>query len=181
MKKEPTTKRENAKQNTSDNINSKTMKFICPLIVVSDMERSRKFYRELLDQKIKYDFGENVTFEGDFAIHLDTHFQSLINQKPILQEGHNFELYFEYDDMESAVKKLQDAGVEFVHEMREQPWRQRVVRLYDPDRHIIEIGESMEHLSYRLHKEGLSPDNISTITMLPLEFVTDSIQKFRKE
>lgn len=65
--------------------------------------------------------------------------------------------------------------------MCEQPWRQRLVRLYDPDRHIIEIGESMEHLSYRLHKEGLSPDDISKITMLPFEFVTDSIQKFRKE
>ena len=65
--------------------------------------------------------------------------------------------------------------------MREQPWRQRVVRFYDPDRHIIEIGESMEHLSYRLHNEGLSPDDISKITMLPLEFVTGSIQRFKKE
>lgn len=152
------------------------MKFICPLIAVADLERSKRFYRDLLDQKIKYDFGENVTFEGDFAIHLDTHFQSLIDQKPLKQGGHNFELYFEYDDVESAVKKLQDAGVEFVHEMREQPWRQRVVRLYDPDRHIIEIGESLEHLCLRLSKEGTSPGDISRITMLPPEFVTRAIK-----
>ncbi len=157
------------------------MKFICPLIAVSDMERSKRFYQDLLNQKVKYDFGENVTFEGDFAIHLDTHFQSLINQKPIRQEGHNFELYFEYDDVESAVKRLQDAGVEFVHEMREQPWRQRVVRFYDPDRHIIEIGESLEYLCFRLSKEGTSPDDISKTIGLPLEFVTASIQRFKKE
>ncbi len=157
------------------------MKFICPLIAVSDMERSKKFYQDLLDQKIKYDFGENVTFEGDFAIHLDTHFQSLIDQKPLRQGGHNFELYFEYDDVEKAVKKLEDAGVAFVHEMREQPWHQRVVRFYDPDRHIIEIGESMEHLCYRLHSEGLSPDDISKITGLPIEFVTGSVKQFSKD
>jgi hypothetical protein len=32
--------------------------------------------------------------------------------------------------------------VEYVHPLREQPWRQRVVRFYDPDHHIIEVGES---------------------------------------
>lgn len=65
--------------------------------------------------------------------------------------------------------------------MREQLRRQCEVRFQDPDRRIIDIGASLEYLSFCLHKERLSPDNISTITMLPLEFVTDSIQKFRKE
>jgi len=27
----------------------------------------------------------------------------------------------------------------FVHELREQPWRQKVARFYDPDKNIIEI------------------------------------------
>ena len=45
------------------------MRYICPLIVVSDIKRSRQFYESLLGQKVKYDFGENVQFEGDFSIH----------------------------------------------------------------------------------------------------------------
>jgi catechol 2,3-dioxygenase-like lactoylglutathione lyase family enzyme len=45
------------------------MKYICPLIVVKDIAESRHFYENILGQKVKYDFGENVTFEGDFSIH----------------------------------------------------------------------------------------------------------------
>lgn len=44
------------------------MKFKCALYVVNDIQQSRAFYENLLDQKVKYDFGENVTFEGDFSI-----------------------------------------------------------------------------------------------------------------
>ncbi|WP_252187569.1 glyoxalase/bleomycin resistance/dioxygenase family protein [Anaeromonas gelatinilytica] len=62
----------------------------------------------------------------------------------------NSELYFEYDDLEELQSKLKKEKVEFIHEMREQPWRQRVLRIYDPSKNIIEVGESLEYLSYRL-------------------------------
>ena len=55
------------------------MKFICPLIVVNNMEVSRNFYEKVLSQKVQYDFGENVSFEGGFAIHLKSHFSDLIS------------------------------------------------------------------------------------------------------
>ena len=132
------------------------MKFICPLITVADMKRSRDFYEGLLNLKVKYDFGENVTFEGDFAIHLQSHFSSLIDNRPIRTGGNNFELYFEFDMVDQIADLLSHNGVEFVHEVREQLWRQKVVRFYDLDMNIIEIGESMEYLSYRLSSEGLS-------------------------
>jgi catechol 2,3-dioxygenase-like lactoylglutathione lyase family enzyme len=122
------------------------MKFICPLIAVKDIKTSREFYEKLLDQKVKFDFGENITFEGDFAIHLMSHFSNLIDNQEIKCGGNNFELYFEYDDVDKIVLKLKSASVVFVHEVREQPWRQKVVRFYDPDLNIIEIGESMEFL-----------------------------------
>jgi catechol 2,3-dioxygenase-like lactoylglutathione lyase family enzyme len=151
------------------------MKYICPLLVVSDINRSRKFYEGLLNQTVKYDFGENVTFEGDFAIHLQSHYQKLIGDKEVKQGGNNFELYFEYDDVEQIVKRLKEHNVQFVHELREQPWRQKVVRFYDPDEHIIEIGESLEYLSYRLNNEGLSLEEISKITYMPIEFIKEAI------
>ncbi len=154
------------------------MKYICPLITVSDIKRSHDFYEILLDQKVKYDFGENVTFEGDFAIHLRSHFQSLIDNKEIRTGGNNFELYFEYDDVEQMVKKLKENKISFVHDVREQPWRQKVVRFYDPDENIIEIGESLEYLSFRLSKEGLSVEQISATSNMPVEFVKLSIKKY---
>lgn len=76
-------------------------KFVCPLLVVADMQRARNFYEAVLDQKVIIDFGENITFEGDFALHLQSHFGQLIDGKKITAGGNNFEIYFEYDDMEA--------------------------------------------------------------------------------
>jgi catechol 2,3-dioxygenase-like lactoylglutathione lyase family enzyme len=154
------------------------IRYVCPLIVVSDMQRSRNFYESILGQKVIADFGENITFRGDFAIHLQSHFSSLINNKNIKTGGNDFELYFEYDEVEQINTKLKKAGITFVHEMCEQPWHQKVLRIYDPDNHIIEIGESMEYLSYRLSKKSKSPEEISKITLMPIEFVCEAISKF---
>jgi catechol 2,3-dioxygenase-like lactoylglutathione lyase family enzyme len=149
------------------------------LITVTDIKRSRDFYENILSQKVKFDYGENVTFHGDFAIHLRTHFRQLIDDREIRSGGNNFELYFEYDDVEQIVKLLKVNDVVFVHDIREQPWRQKVVRFYDPDDNIIEIGESMEYLSFRLSNEGLTIDQISKMTYMPTDFVKNSIEKYR--
>ena len=154
------------------------VKFICPLLVVADMQRARRFYETVLGLNVIVDFGENITFEGNFALHQQTHFQSLIDGKDIESGGNDFELYFEYDDMDEINIRLNNNQVELVHPMREQLWRQRVVRFYDPDRHIIEIGESMEFLCYRLHREGLSSEVISQTTMMPEPFVKAGIEKY---
>lgn len=149
----------------------KNMKFICPLIVVKDIEISRNFYENVLDQKVKLDLGENIAFEGDFAIHLESHYQMLIRNKKIEKGGNQFELYFEHDDLDTLEEKLKEAQVKWVHEMMEQPWRQKVMRFYDPDQHIIEVGESMEHLILRLSSEGLSEEEVTETTGLPGDFV----------
>ena len=156
------------------------MKYVCPLITVSDMKLARDFYETLLGQKVKYDFGESVTFHGDFAIHLQTHYKNLIDNREIKSGGNNFELYFESDTIELIVENLKKSKILFVHELREQPWRQKVVRFYDLDKNIIEVGETLEHLSFRLRKEGLSFEQISEITNMPIDFVIDSIEKYEK-
>lgn len=157
------------------------MKYVCPLITVSDMKQSRDFYENLLDQKVKFDFGESVTFHGDFAIHLQSHYKKLIDNRVIKSGGNNFELYFESDTVELIVDKLKGNGILYVHELREQPWRQKVVRFYDPDNNIIEIGETLEHLSFRLKNENLSNEEISKITCMPIDFVIDSIQQYEQK
>ena len=154
------------------------MKFICPLIAVEDIQRSRRFYEEVLGQRVKYDFGENVTFEGDFAIHLCSHFQQLLGGRPVKPGGNGYELYFEDDKVDELSLKLKEYGVNFVHEVREQPWRQKVVRFYDPDGHIVEVGESVEYLCFRLYHEGMNVEAIAKATGLPEEFVKMGIAKF---
>jgi len=150
------------------------LKFVCPLIVVEDIGVSRRFYEQLLGQKVKYDFGENVQFEGDFAIHLKTHFQKLLGTEPplsVAKKAHNGEIYFETDEMEQMARHLKQAEVEFLHSIREQPWGQRVMRIYDPDGHIVEIGETLEAVVRRFSGQGLSIEQIREKSSMPLEFI----------
>ena len=128
------------------------MKYICVLIVVDDIQKSRFLYEKILGQTVKMDFGENVTFHGDFAIHQKSHFKSLINNYPISLKSNNFELYFEDDNLETIVNRLKDNGFEFIHEIVEQPWKQKVVRFYDYDKNIIEIGEKMGEKTLKLKR-----------------------------
>jgi catechol 2,3-dioxygenase-like lactoylglutathione lyase family enzyme len=156
------------------------MKYICSLIAVENMELSKAFYQQVMKLKIRFDFGENVLFEDGFAIHLKSHFSSLIGGKPITKGSHNFELYFEFDDVDSFVEELNRQNIMFLHIVKEQPWRQKVVRFYDPDMNIIEVGESLEFLSYRLNVEGKTIEEIKVITGMPVEFIQKSINAFKK-
>lgn len=156
------------------------LKFICSLIVVDDIERSRQFYEQLLGQKVKFDFGQNVSFEGEFSIHHKPHFQSLLGEVdkfPVARRAHWGELYFETDDLEPVYQRLSKAGTEFIHPINEQPWGQRVMRFYDPDSHTVEIGETMEAVVWRFYKLDLSIEAISQKSSMPREFVEAVIKE----
>jgi catechol 2,3-dioxygenase-like lactoylglutathione lyase family enzyme len=156
------------------------LKYSGPLYVVEDIAVSRQFYEQLLGQKVQMDFGVNVSFEGNFSIHLKSHFQGLLGDPalfPVTVKAHNGELYFDSDEIDTIFQRLKNAGVEFLHEIREQPWAQRVLRFYDPDGHIIEIGEFMEATVLRLHQQGLSAERIREKTGMPIEFVNHALQE----
>lgn len=44
------------------------MEYRGPMLVVKDMERSKAFYRKILEVDIVSDFGENVTFNGGLSL-----------------------------------------------------------------------------------------------------------------
>jgi len=154
------------------------MKFICALVTVKDIKRARYFYETLLGQKVKADYGENITFEGDFALHQEAHFKTLIDNRTILRNANSFELYFEENELDVLYTKLVTNTIEFIHPVREQPWRQRVMRFYDYDKNIVEAGESLEYTAYRLSKEGMSTEQIAKVIYFTEMQVLDAIREF---
>lgn len=149
------------------------IKYICPLITVKDIKKSREFYENVLKQEVELDHGENVAFKGGFAIHDIEHFQNLtgkhITEAEISKDF--MEIYFELNEIEELEAKLETLNVKFVHKIREQPWGQRVMRFYDPDNYIIEVGESLAVVVKRMADEGLSEEEISERSSMPVEFV----------
>lgn len=154
------------------------MKFICSLLVVEDVNKSRSLYEGILGQVVLTDFGENVSFEGGFSIHEKVHYESLICRHKVGKNSNCHELYFEHDDLAGVVELLKKDGMTFIHGIVEQPWKQRVVRFYDYDNHIIEIGESMEHVASRLHQNGSNINEICKITYLSEDNVREAIANY---
>jgi len=150
-----------------------TIKYESAVIIVKDIAVSRRFYEDLLDQEVAMDFGPNVSFAGGaFSIWQVGHAHEILFGEPGDRVGEGeMEIYFEASDIESVLARFEEAGVEFVHSLREQPWGQRVVRVYDPDRHIVEVGEPMPVVIERFLAQGLSVEQTTERTSMPVEVV----------
>ena len=152
------------------------MKFQLPLLAVRDVDVSKKFYNQLFNQEVVLDLGKNVTFNGGFAIQEDFAWLTDIDPTSVVRKSHNMELYFEVEDFDEFLLLLEKhKEVKLVHPPKKHEWQQRVVRVYDPDFHMIEIGESMEVIAKRYLSQGLSVDKVSEIIQHPIEFVKNCI------
>ena len=151
------------------------MKYIGVLIAVSDMENSRRFYHDVLGLKVLEDFGANVTLEGGIFLQtLDT-WKMFIHTDQILLPNHAGELYFEEEDIERFCKRLASLDVRYVHPLFEHRWGQRVVRFYDPDGHVIEVGERLDVVVRRFFEGGLSVIETAERMDVPIGMVLSTL------
>ncbi|MBE0695695.1 MAG: VOC family protein [Anaerolineaceae bacterium] len=144
------------------------------VLFVKDIQASRRFYEEVLEQKVDLDLGLNIGYVGGLALWQRDHAHSILFQNTLGAPGghnNNVELYFETSQLDEACQRVEAAGVEWVNRLFEQPWAQRAFRFYDPDGHIIEIGEPMPGVITRLLAQGMSVEAIAQRTAMPLEMV----------
>ena len=59
----------------------------------------------------------------------------------------------------------------------EHRWGQRVVRFYDPDKHIIEVGEKLDAVVQRFIDSGLSAEETAVRMDIPVDFVLSCLEK----
>ena len=110
------------------------------LIVVSDIEKSKKFYKELFGMEVVLDGDENVILTDGLVLQEKSVWEQAIGNE-VNAKNNAVELYFEESDIESFVKKLEAHGepLKYVNPLMELPWGQKVVRFYDLDGHLIEV------------------------------------------
>ena len=150
------------------------MKFKNPLIVVSDMEESKRFYREALGLRVTLDFGANVTLTGGLCLQTEESWLGLIGkeQQELSFGGNQMELYFEEEQFDAFLEKLSGLPeVRLVHPCVEHRWGQRAVRFYDPDRHIVEVGEDIKAVCRRFLESGMTPQQVAERMDVPMKFV----------
>lgn len=152
------------------------MKFKNPMLVVTDMDKSVEFYKKVLGLHVIIDFGANKTLTGGLALQTIETYKDFIDTNKISFGSNNFELYFEEDDFDKFEMKLKEYNIEYVHPVKEHSWGQRVVRFYDPDKHIIEVGENMKSLCKSFLACGMTPEQIAKRMNVPIKFVNACIR-----
>lgn len=141
------------------------------LIAVRDIEKSKQFYREILNMTVVGDFGANVQLDGGLFLQTLDSWKGFIGGKEITFDNNAGELYFEVSDIDAFCKNLQTHQIEYVHELLEHRWGQRVVRFYDPDRHIIEVAEDIAIVIKRFYDSGMSVEQVAARMDIPADYV----------
>jgi predicted enzyme related to lactoylglutathione lyase len=156
------------------------VRYVSAVLFVKDMEVSRRFYESLFGQQIETDFGKNVGYTSGLALWEAGVAHQIIfaceYSDPAPLGRRNFEVYFESDDIEAVWQELQDAGVDVIQPLYEQPWAQRTLRITDPDGHIVDVGEPMPLAIKRLAALGLDNAAIHARTMMPLPVIEQILQ-----
>ena len=151
------------------------MKLKNPMLVVSDIDKSVDFYKNILGLHVISDFGANKTLTGGLALQTLESWREFIGTDDISFGGNNAEVYFEEDNFDNFAEKLKKSNIEYVHPVIEHRWGQRVVRFYDPDRHIIEVGENIKTVCRRFIESGMTPEQVAQRMDVPMKFVNNCL------
>lgn len=143
------------------------------VVFVKDIEKSKKFYSDIMDQNIEFDFGKNIIFKNGLSV------WEISSDHVITRSGKHhdtettkaYELYFESDDLGKIQEKIAHQNIDFLHDLMEEPWGQRTLRFYDPDNNLVEIGETMECFVTRMASEGMNTQEIAEKTTIPVEII----------
>jgi len=149
------------------------MKYTCTVISVADISAARKFYEDLFGLEVFQDYGKNIAFTCGLALQQD--FDWLVNlpKEKILKKSNNAEIVFEEQDFDGFLDKLsKQPDIERLGEVIEHSWGQRVIRFYDLDGHIVEVGEDMKMVIKRFLATGMTMEEVSVKMDASIENLT---------
>lgn len=117
------------------------MKLKNVLIVVKDIDRSIEFYRDLFGLEIVLNNDGNVILTEGLVLQEISLWEGFTERK-VIPKNNAAELYFEERDIEAFAEKLKHykEPIEYVNPLMTHSWGQRVIRFYDPDGNLIEVG-----------------------------------------
>ena len=130
------------------------MKYVCTVISVADISAARKFYEELFGLEVYQDYGRNIAFTCGLALQQD------------------------FDGFLNKLKAYSD--IEYLGEVIEHSWGQRVIRFYDLDEHLIEVGEDMQMVVKRFLASGMTMEEVSTKMDVSIEDLTKLLNNEKK-
>ena len=120
------------------------MKLKNVMIVVKNIEQSKQFYHDVFGLDVILNADGNVIMTEGLVLQ-EEKIWSMSLGRDVIQRGNSCELYFEEHDLEAFVKKLDELypSIEYVNRLTTLSWGKQVVRFYDLDGNLIEVGTPM--------------------------------------
>ena len=114
------------------------------LIVVKDIEKSKQFYHDLFGLNVVLDNDGNIIMTEGLVLQDEAIWAKFL-EKEIIRKSNSSELYFEEPNIEAFVEKLERLypSIQYVNPLMTHSWGQKVVRFYDLDGNLIEVGTPM--------------------------------------
>ena len=114
------------------------------LIVVKDIEKSRQFYHDLFGLTMILDNEGNMILTEGLVLQEEKIWKEFLG-RDIIPENNSCELYFEERNIEAFAEKLERLypDIRYVNRLMTHSWGQKVIRFYDLDGNLIEVGTPM--------------------------------------
>ena len=111
------------------------------LIVVKAIAASKKYYHDLFGLDMILDNDGNMILTEGLVLQEEKYWTQFLG-KDILPRNNHSELYFEERDIEGFIQKLESLypETEYVNRLMTHSWGQKVIRFYDLDGNLIEVG-----------------------------------------
>ena len=109
-----------------------------PILQVGDLQRSLRFYRDLLGFEVAYSFPSEDE-PGFVSLSLEGGKLGLGAVEGRVETA-TTSLWLYADDVDAAVSDLREAGVRVAAEPADQPWGERVASVADPDGYTVHLG-----------------------------------------
>ena len=111
------------------------------LIVVKDIEKAKKYYRDLFGLHVISDNDGNVILSEGLVLQEERCWKAFLKRE-ITGKNNASELYFEEPNIEAFIEKLERLypETEYVNTLMTHSWGQKIVRFYDLDGNLIEVG-----------------------------------------
>ena len=117
------------------------MKLKNVLIVVKDIEKAKQFYQDLFGLETVLDNEGNMILTEGLVLQDERIWKNFL-KRDIIPRNNSCEIYFEERDIESFVQKLERLypSIQYVNKLMTHSWGQKVIRFYDLDGNLIEVG-----------------------------------------
>ena len=109
-----------------------------------DIEKSRQFYKDLFGLDLVIDNNGNMILTEGLVLQDEKIWKNFLG-KEIVQQNNACELYFEEENIEAFIEKLEQSypSIQYVNKLITHSWGQKVTRFYDLDGNLIEVGTPM--------------------------------------